>query len=146
MEGGSKSVCTPKNYYESISEIVSKRQLLTRGRLEEYSLKFAEKITTPPPSLVNVVAASAFAESHQPHEFFHEKDIRPYARTVLATFGNAANKFSEKAFLEMNSTDAMGTGAAQIAVATNHPGALQKTKVLMELRIPAIVTSDSGRS
>jgi hypothetical protein len=58
-------------------------------------------------------------------------DIRSLARVTLAEFGPAAAPWAVQAFDVMSSTDALGTSAAQIAVAAKHPEALGKVAGLL---------------
>ena len=85
------------------------------------------------PEILAIVSETAFAERPVGGEGMAlPRDIRPLARVILAEFGAAAMPWSDQAFAAMGSGDELGTTAAQIAVATHHPGALDKTAALID--------------
>jgi hypothetical protein len=54
------------------------------------------------------------------------------ARATLASLGHAAARpYADQAFRLISGDDALGTGAAQVAVASGHPGALELVEKLM---------------
>lgn len=124
-------VCPPYDIYERASDIVTKSESL-KGRLEEYQLKLAAKFPHPSQYTVDAVANSAFNDIPQESEFFKNEDIRPFARVVLAGFGKQASKYAAVAYDKMSADDSLGTGAAQVAAATGHPGALDRIQKMME--------------
>ena len=99
-------------------------------------LQVARNVGPRLPEVVSIVAETAFAENPIIDKSLRteslERDVRPLARIILAEFGMAATPWSEQAFAAMGSGDKLGTTAAQIAVVTHHPGALEKTAALLE--------------
>jgi hypothetical protein len=83
------------------------------------------------PRYPEIVAETGFAA--QPIEDRRELsgDIRPLARVILAEFGAAAAPWSVQAFGAMGGGTELEATAAQIAVVTHHPGALEKTAALL---------------
>jgi hypothetical protein len=59
-----------------------------------------------------------------------KQDIRSFARTTLAGFGGAAASWADMAFQAISADDALGTSAAQVAVAGGHPQALDRVQGL----------------
>lgn len=122
-----QAVCAPANIYQRASSAISSRDLFY-GKAEEFHLKLASKIDSPTDYIVEFVAKIAFSSR------FHidkNKDMRPLARSVLASFGSRAQEYSELAFEQISAYDAMGTSAAQIAAATGHPNALPSIQRFM---------------
>lgn len=126
-EDETHAVCAPEGIYQRVSLAISSRDLFY-GRTQEHHLKLASKLENPPDNIVEIVAKTAFSPNVHIDK---NKDMRPLARSVLASFGSKAKKYSELAFKQMSSHDPMGTGAAQIAVATNHPKGLENIQRLM---------------
>jgi hypothetical protein len=124
-------VCPPYDIYERASDIVTKSEGL-KGRLQEYQLKMAAKFPHWSQYIVDAVANSAFNEIPQESEVFKNEDIRPFARSVLAGFGTQASRYAAVSFEKMSADDSLGTGAAQVAAATGHPGALDRIQKMME--------------
>jgi hypothetical protein len=122
-------VCPPDGIYERISQIVTSNETLI-PRLVEYQLRLASKLN-PSPHIVKAVGDSAFNPDPQESEYFKHRDIRPYARATLAGFGRHASEFSKVAYESMSDKDSLGTGAAQIAVATGYLDALPRVEAMM---------------
>jgi len=122
-----QAVCAPARIYQRASSAISARNLFY-GRTQEYHLKLASKINNPAEYIVETVAKTAFSSSVHIDK---NKDMRPLARSVLASFGPKAKEYSELAFKQMSAYDPLGTGAAQIAAATGHPKALPNIQRLM---------------
>jgi hypothetical protein len=108
------------------------RKGLGKGRLVEYQLELAFRLPARNTNVVEAVGKSAFSSQVQESDIFKQRDIRPYARTVLASFGRDAQAFQALAYEQMSMEDSMGTGAAQVAAATRHPGALPRIERMME--------------
>jgi hypothetical protein len=131
VDQSSVPICRPKEFSKRISVAFEKRGM-GGSRLVDYQLTLASQLTNPGRSVVGAVADLAFSKFEQASEDFPDKDIRPYARFVLASIGGGGDQYAQLAFDEITRKDAMGTGAAQIAVANGHPGALQRVKELMD--------------
>ncbi len=74
----------------------------------------------------NAVGRPSAAEAPRyvhPNEF----DLRPLARSTLAEFGSISAELADRAMAEIDTTT-LGTSAAQLAVAGNAEGALEKTE------------------
>ena len=131
---GSKSpspVCPPQDIYGRAADIVTTSQGL-KGRLQEYQLRMVANFPYQSEYIIDAVAKSAFNESPQESEVFKNEDIRPFARTVLAGFGKQASRYAAVAYDKMSPDDSLGTGAAQVAAAAGHPGALDRVQKMME--------------
>ena len=128
----SRPVCMSTSLLSRIALALERRNGFGKGRLVEYQLLLAAKLQHPGEALVNSIANSAFATVPQQSEYFKNNDIRPLARSVLASYGRAAAPYAEKAYQEMHGNSPMGTGAAQIAAASGHPHALGKVVVLID--------------
>ncbi|MGN6573566.1 MAG: hypothetical protein ACTHLO_19335 [Pseudolabrys sp.] len=133
------AVCPPDDVYRRLAAPLSEGGL--NYRWTEYNLSLASKLPNPSPAIVDAVARSAFNAQPQESEVFKLQDLRPQARMVLATFGRGASAYSDQAYSQMSADDSMGTGAAQIAAATGHNGALDRIKSMME-KILASVPRD----
>lgn len=129
-------VCPPEHVYRRLGDLLSSRGF--KGRLVEYQLNLASKLPNPNGLIINAVGSSAFNPGRQESETFRLEDIRPTARMVLATFGKEAAAFSDHAYKEMSAVDSLGTGAAQVAAATGHPGALDRIKSMMEMLLSSV--------
>ena len=125
-------VCDQKNLYDRVGIALANQRGIGRHHIVEYELRLASKITKPAEIIVEDVATVAFAEKHWQSEFIKGEDIRPLARAVLASFRGQASKYGKLASIQMSSETALGTGAAQIAVATQQPNALENTLQMMD--------------
>jgi hypothetical protein len=132
VNGVSYPVCLDKSIYDRIGLALARQGGLGKHRIVEYELLLALKISDPPQVLVDDVARVAFSEVPWQSEIFVYEDIRPLARAVLASYRIRASKYGDLASKQMNSDSALGTGAAQIAVATNQLGSLEKTMQMMD--------------
>jgi len=124
-------ICPPQDIYGRVADTLTTSQGL-KGRLEEYQLRMISKFPHRSEYIVDAVANSAFNETPQESEVFKNQDIRPFARTVLASFGKQASKYAAVAYDKMSPDDSLGTGAAQVAAATGHPGALDRIQNMMD--------------
>lgn len=132
------AVCAPASVYERVSAAIIRRKAFVEGRLTEYQLELAWRLPRSNPYVVEAVAQSAFDPQAQPSDTFESRDIRPFARTVLASFGEDAKKYSTIAYEQISGDSPMGTGAAQVAAATGHPLALQRIEALMKDMLSSI--------
>jgi hypothetical protein len=106
--------------------------------LVEYQLELAARLPVRSGHVVEAVGKSAFSPQIQESDVFKQRDIRPYARTILASFGREAKAFQALAYEQMSIDDSMGTGAAQVAAATGHPEALSRIERMMQDALTAI--------
>ncbi len=126
LAGSSIFVCTPESIMEKVGSLIKERQEFGDGQLVEYQLQLAEKIPMPNKIVVEQVGKTAFNESPQYSELFLQMDIRPMARSTLATFGKSAAAFQDVAVQQMSSETSLGTGAAQVAAAVGYPEAIPR--------------------
>jgi hypothetical protein len=125
------AVCTPPDTMKRVSQAFTLRNGFGKFRLVEYQLELAAKLNEPSVHIVDAVAASAFNANVQASEIWGFRDIRPFARTVLGSFGLRAAKHGQVAYEQMSLDTSMGTGAAQVAAAAAHPQALPKIEKMM---------------
>ena len=132
------AVCEPDEILKRVSEAFTARQGFGKGRLVEYQLSLASKLPNPSSHIVEAVGQSAFNPQVQPSDTFHFRDIRPFARSVLAVFGVQAKNYGAIAYDQMSMATPMGTGAAQVAAAVRHPNALPRIEQMMEEALTAV--------
>ncbi len=137
--GKTVPVCAPEDIYMRLSRSGLWQKEL-KYRLVEHELRLFSRLPQINEKIVQAVGRAGFHEHPQQSEFFRQKDIRPYARTVLAGFGKRAEAYSDTAFENMSAADPLGTGAAQIAVATGHPNALPRIQKLMDELLSSVPT------
>jgi hypothetical protein len=99
--------------------------------LYEAEIALAERLGPRDSRIVDAVAHSAFLEHEIPSNGLRI-DLRPYARLALAEFGPAAKPWAQQAVLQLSSDDAMGTGAAQIAVGAGESSSFRRVQELMQ--------------
>jgi hypothetical protein len=125
-------VCPPEELYPRVAELMLSRGVFSRGYLHANELRLAAALGPRDQRIVEAVARTAFhpfaIETEYPET---KRDIRSFARTTLAGFGGAAAPWAEKAFQAISAEDALGTSAAQVAVAGGHPQALERVHDLL---------------
>lgn len=139
------AVCTPDDILKRVEKALNERSVYIKGRLGETELEVASRLKAPAPHIVKAVGDSAFNAHIQPSGTLSWKDIRPYARTILAGFGHRASQYRELAYAQMSIADSMGTGAAQVAAATGHPEALPRIEQIMEQALASQTSSEPIR-
>lgn len=127
----STPVCDLTEEYERAAHVIRNSDHFRSGRIVEYQLELIARLPDPNKDLAEVVAASAFNDTVQQSDRFPNRDIRPLARATLAGLGPLARPYANMAFEQITIEDSMGTGAAQVAVAGEHPTALQTIEKLM---------------
>jgi hypothetical protein len=132
------AVCTPDDILRRLAAGFDMRKGFGKGRLVEYQLELAARLPTRSPYIVEAVGKSAFNANIQESDTFRRRDIRPFARTVLAGFGAESRAFQALAYEQMSIKDSLGTGAAQVAAATGHPDALPRIERMMQETLAAI--------
>lgn len=121
-----KRVCTPIAILTQVGASMVAPKGLGAGQLVEYQIRLAVQLPNPSDFVVEQIGKAAFNESKQHSELFPKQDIRPMARTALASFGKRASTFGDVALNEMSSHSSLGTGAAQVAAAIGEPLALPR--------------------
>lgn len=93
-----------------------------------YELSFAERLGPGSPKIVKSVAGTAFyGDPYLSNDApFPDRDLRPKARAILATFGEAAAPYGSDAIDEWNTRTSLGRGAIQVAVAARYPDAAER--------------------
>jgi hypothetical protein len=120
-------VCAPEELHPRLAELMLSRGVFSRGYLHANELRLAAALGPRDQRIVEAVARTAFRPFAIETEYPETKrDIRSLARTILAEFGPAAAPWSETAFRAISADDALGTSAAQVAVAGGHPQALDR--------------------
>lgn len=134
----SQRVCDIPELLERAAHIIENSDHLRKGRIVEYGLNLIARLPHVSDDLAKVVAESAFNDTPQQSGLLSDRDIRPLARATLAGLGLQAKPYAEQAFRQISMDDAMGTGAAQIAVAGRHPGALRAVERLMAEKLATL--------
>jgi hypothetical protein len=122
----SPRVCTPQAIFAQVGAVLNAPHGLGGGQLVEYQLQLAVQLPNPSDFVIDQVGRSAFNSHKQHSEIFPRQDIRPLARSALASFGKRASAFRQRALEEMSIDSALGTGAAQVAAAVGDPTALPR--------------------
>jgi hypothetical protein len=124
-------LCPPTRLLERLDLAADRYGTFQKARrLEEHDLKLARGLGPRNQHIVRAVAATAFYE-HVTLDRAQLKDIRPFARLILAEFGSAASPWVTRARREMSAKTALGTGAAQIAATSGDPAVLAEIERLM---------------
>jgi len=121
-------LCRDNDIDTKVSSIAIRQDLFNDFFLDPDVLRLASMLGPRDPKIVEGVGKTAFlprAPNYIPG------DVRPLARLVLAEFGAAAAPWSNQAFSAMSADDIAGTAAVKIAIATHHPGALEKASELV---------------
>lgn len=93
-------------------------------------MMLARQLGPRDPKIVEHVAQSAFFSGPIPDAAF--TDLRPEARSILASFGVAARPWKGVALNEMSDKDSLGTSAAQVAAASKDPSAVVAVADLLD--------------
>jgi hypothetical protein len=126
-------LCPPAYLYPAIAELTLAQGDFSSAYLYADDVRLARALGPRDPRIVEAVARTAFSSQIITTEYSEAReDIRSLARVALAEFGPAAAQWSEQAFQEIGADDALGTSAGQIAVATDHPHALERVSQLLE--------------
>jgi hypothetical protein len=114
----------------------SNEKAFRKYRLVEYQLHLASRLPDPNDDIVRAIANSAFNAQPQESQYLARWDIRPLGRAILARhFGSRIREYSQTAYDQISSDNALGTGAAQVAAAAGHPGALDRIANVMDQTI-----------
>lgn len=134
--GYTAGVCIPEAILVRLENALNSGSGLGVGRPVDYQLIVAAELRNPSKIIVDQVAKVAFYDSIQGGEYIRQRqDIRPLALTVLAGFGGKAIAYQDLAVRNMNSQTPLGTGAAQVAVATGAPDALVRVTKLFNAEL-----------
>ncbi len=138
--GNGFPVCPPAGIYERTFNALNTNDGLLFGRPVETEMALMHKLQHHPQRLVQQVAMVAFNTQPEGGEmgFIPPHDIRPLALSALAASGPEALPWRDQAMNQTNADSALGTGAAQVAVAAGHPEALRRVADLMEVILKAV--------
>ena len=125
-------LCPPTDLYPAVTEWALAQGQFSASHLFGDEVRLARALGPRDPRIVEAVARTAFHPGVIVTEYPLKGDIRSLARVTLAEFGDEAAQWSEQAYQAINADDALGTSAAQIAVATDHAQALEKVAQLLE--------------
>jgi hypothetical protein len=139
----SEAVCVPAEILKKAAAALAARETWGKFRMVEYNLTLASRLPTRNARIVEAVGSQAFSAQVLPSDLFERRDIRPYARTVLASFGAESMKYRDAAYQQMSADTSMGTGAAQVAAAAGHPEALPRIERMMT---DALASVSSGKA
>ncbi|WP_124629041.1 hypothetical protein [Burkholderia sp. Bp9012] len=125
-------VCSPPAIYARVAAAFAGKPI--KGAFDFYEVELASRMQSPPAEVVDAVARVAFDPRPVIGDGIDGQvkgDIRPIARTTLAGFGHESARYASTAFEQISSASSIGTGAAQVAAAGGHPGALSRIESLM---------------
>ncbi|MCG2592458.1 hypothetical protein LZ009_06640 [Ramlibacter sp. XY19] len=134
-------ICPPAAVLERIGAALTAPKGLGAGQLVEYQYQLAAQLPNPSDFVIGQIGKAAFNDSTQFSETFRAQDIRPLARSTLATFGVRAAPFREIALRQMSGDTPLGTGAAQVAAATQAPEARGKVLELFRAKLASVPAS-----
>ncbi len=134
-------VCIPKGFYSRFADVIDAVSGWNH-RFDRLDLRLAARIGEARPRIVEGVAYVAFTQYRMIDDGVYQVSLKPFARTVLASLPSAAEAYAEQAFELIPQPGAMGTGAAQIAVAGGHPEAIGKTVELMRTYLSSAQESE----
>ncbi len=123
--------CARADMFKEISNAALKAGVFDAPFLFEDELALAEQLGPRDPRIVQAVARSAFNDSEIPSNVLRH-DLRPYARLVLAEYGEVASPWLSRALSEMSTSSKLGVGAAQIAAAARPALALPRIQEMMD--------------
>lgn len=128
-------LCPPARLTERLARAAHNTQAFNElGKPDQNRLQLARAIGPRTPLIVRAVANTAFNE-HVVPDNADLHDLRPFARLVLAEFGDAAVLWQKRAEREMNLDSELGIGAAQIVGASGNTIALARIEQLMIQRL-----------
>lgn len=129
------TLCPPARFAERLARAAHNTQAFNeRGRPDQHGLQLARAIGPRSSLIVRAVANTAFSE-HVVPDNGEIRDLRPFARLILAEFGSAAAPWQKRAEREMSLDSELGVGAAQIVGASGNPVALAQIEQLMIKRL-----------
>ena len=126
--------CVSEGDKEKIARLTVKADAW-RGLVGMSQLKLAFQLGPRDPVIVQAVGNLAFEDRPIEESIF--EDIRPLARSVLASFGTVAGPWREQALAQMAADDSLGTSAAQVAAASGDPEAIRQVAALLEATVDA---------
>ncbi|MBM3527533.1 MAG: hypothetical protein FJX62_05545 [Alphaproteobacteria bacterium] len=131
-EKTTRRLCLDRRSDDEIAKITLADRTFAGSYLNGDELRLARRLGPRDPKIVEAVAATAFRKFAIINDYGVRHDIRSLARVVLAEFGDVATPWSEQAFEAINTNDALGTTAAQLALAAGHPQALARITALLD--------------
>lgn len=134
LPGRQPPPCAPVTLYGEVAEIALRTGVFDGNVLGEDALRLAGELGPRDERIVQAVARTAFYGYPilEQQAGLEHRDVRAFARTVLAGFGPASRPWMERAIGEISGDSQLGTTAAQIAIAAGDLDALPKVQQIME--------------
>lgn len=120
--GDGEAVCLTEESKQRLAAATLAAGAWDYGLAGSVRLAVAHQLGGRDAKIIEDVARVAFYDGPIADGF--SSDIRPEARSVLASFGGAAAPWRDRAMELMNARDSLGTSAAQVAAASGDPGAI----------------------
>lgn len=127
--GTNAPFCLDRQMEQSLVEATLHSRVWDYGMPGVSRLALARRLGPRAQPIIDDVAKAAFAPTPLADGAF--SDIRPMARSILASYGVAASPWREQALKAMTATDALGTSAAQVAGASRDPEAVNAVADLL---------------
>jgi len=127
--------CIPELMKQEIVQATLKAEVWKHGLAGHTRLQLARQLGPRDPAIVEDVAQVAF-NTYLMSDIAY-KDTRSEARSVLASFGEAARPWKDQALAAMSDRDALGTAAAQVAAASKDPQAVAAVARLLSQSLEA---------
>ena len=121
--GLSDLACLSDEFKQRVADATLNAGAWDYGLAGSARLRLAGQLGGRDPKIVEDVAEVAFYPD--PVAGVASSDIRPEARSVLASFGQIAAPWREPAMKLMHARDSLGTSAAQVAAASRDPEAVR---------------------
>lgn len=138
--------CLPETLKQQIAQATLQAGVWDRGFAGSIRLALAQQLGGRDPKIVEDVVRAAFHTEPVDDRGF--SDLRPEARSVLASFGRSAAPWRVEALRLMHARDVLGTSAAQVAAASGDPSAIEAVARLLreELRSETGATIERNRA
>jgi hypothetical protein len=118
----SHASCIPEDMKQRVAVATVQSGVWERGRAGITRLRLARQLGPRDPIIVKDVVGIAFASEAVSDPAF--TDLRPEARSILASFGAAARPWKAVALREMGDGNSLATSAAQVAAASGDADAV----------------------
>lgn len=125
--------CLDEDLKREITAATLNAKAWERGLAGSAKLNLARQLGPRDERIVRYVARTAFHD--RPVADIAFADVRPHARSVLASFGVAALPWRDEALATMNAKDSLGTSSAQVAAASRDGRTLAAVARLLETEL-----------
>lgn len=123
-------VCTPVNYYQKAAAIIDKNNLIHKYHPDRNTIRLINKLSYVNSDALRMLEGIGLGDVPLYTDVLHQ-DLRPYILYTLAGKTEKGAPYAQRAFVKMSYSNAIGTGAAQVAVAGGHPEALERVEEMM---------------